>query len=283
MEFGVLLTDHQYGFRSNKNTTLAINEFLETIYQYLDQSKAIQTIFLDFSKAFDTVNHQILLNKLPFYNFNESAVNLIKSYLSNRKQYVKIQTESSAMQTITMGVPQGSVLGPLLFLIFINDLVKVSPAFKYVLFADDTNLLSQNPETTQSELLKIHQWCLANKLVINFSKTMQIIFRNPQKTIDQETFILPTIALVQETKFLGIVLDQHCSFESHIRKIEHKISFLLLMFRHLTKILDLKTMINLYYSFIYPHLIYGVEFWGHAGDNLLNRLLICQKKALRIF
>ena len=213
---------------------------------YTYQSKAIQTIFLDFSKAFDTVNHKILLNKLPFYNFNESAVNLIKSYLSNGKQYVKIKTESSAMQTIKMGVPQGSVLGPLLFLIFINDLVKVSPAFKYVLFADDTNLLSQNPETTQSELLKIHQWCLANKLVINFSKTMQIIFRNPQKTIDQETFILPTIALVQETKFLGIVLDQHCRFESHIRKIEHKISFLLLMFRHLTKILDLKTMINLW-------------------------------------
>ena len=282
LENNDLLTVKQYGFRPMKNTSLAINDFLEQIYRRLDQSLETQAIFLDFSKAFDTINHDILLGKLRFYNFNDSAIKLIKSYLTNRKQFVKIESQESTLKSISLGVPQGSVLGPLLFLIYINDLVNVSPAFNYILFADDTNLLCDNHLFTQSELVKIQEWCCANKLIINFSKTQQIIFRNPQKRIQLDNYEIQDLKIVDHCKFLGVVLDQHCRFNFHIEGIIHKISFLLMMFRFLTRFFDEKTMVNLYYSFIYPHLIYGIEFWGHAPEYLISKLLISQKKALRV-
>ena len=148
---------------------------------------------------------------------------LIWSNLTNRKQFVKIESQELTLKSISLGVPQGSVLGPLLCLFYINDLVDVSPAFNYILFADDTNLLCDNHLFTQSGLVKIQEWCCANKLIINFSKTLQIIFKNPQKQIQLDNYEIQDLKIVDHCKFLGVVLDQHCRFNFHIKGIIQKI------------------------------------------------------------
>ena len=123
-------------------------------------------IFLDFSKAFDTIDHSILIKKLPFYNFSSDACNLLESYLSNRKQFVKIDDFKSSLKEVRIGVPQGSVLGPILFLIYINDLINAAPMFNYLLFADDTNIFSNDPLLLKANLKKIEQWCLSNTQIL---------------------------------------------------------------------------------------------------------------------
>ena len=131
------------------------------------------------------------------------------------------------------------------------------PAFNFILFADDTNLLCDHHLLTQSELVKIQEWYCAN-------------------------YEIQDLKIVDHCKFLGVVLDQHCRFHFHIEGIIHKISFLLMIFRFLTRFFDEKTMVNLYYRLMYPHLIYRIEFWGHAPEYLMSKLLISQKKALRV-
>ena len=168
------------------------------------------------------------------------------------------------------------------FLIFINDLILTSEHFNFVLFADATNLISKDSEITTSEMEKIYDRCMSNRLIVNHSKTSQVLFRNHQKKVDEQFFHIDNLEILQSAKFLGIIIERHLSFVMHFNSIVQKLNFLLMMLRYLRKFLDKKCMIDIYYSFVYPHLIYGVEFWGHAPDYALEQILICQKKALEI-
>ena len=229
-----LIFDKQYGFRSNYSTTHALISLTERLKTYLDSGHIVAGVFIDLEKAFDTVNHKILCEKLNYYGFRGGSNQLIRSYLENRKQYVSINGFDSLTKPINCGVPQGSTLGPLLFLIYIND-------FRYSLqktecghFADDTftTFASKNIKTIETvmnyELKLASQWMKLNKLSLNTDKTKLILFHSRYLTFNpiHLSIKLDKVKLfpVEHLKYLGMFLDNHLTWEYHINQLSKKLS-----------------------------------------------------------
>ena len=219
-----------------------------------------------------------------------SILDWFRSYLSNRKQYVSMQDTNSSIETITCGVPQGSILGPLLFIIYINDLANVSDLLFCILFADDTSVfingtnLPDMINTLNIELSKLSEWLSANKLSINVAKSHFMIFHRSKIKVTHPEIILCNAPLIQVhyTKFLGVIIDDELNWRRHIAYIKNKIAKGMGIILKARKFLSKKILIQLYYSFVFPYLIYCIEVWGNAPDLHLDPLIKLQKKIIRI-
>lgn len=285
-----IFSTQQYGFRQKYSTELAITDICNDISQAHENKDVGIGIFLDLTKAFDLIDHSILIKKLQYYGIQGPAIGLLKSYLQNRLQCVDIVGNHSNFLPISIGVPQGSILGPLLFLIFINDLPFCSSILKFILFADDTNifLTGKHVDTliaiANDELTKVSHWLKCNKLILNLTKSNYIIFNQKHMPLPNIQITIDSIVIeqVHETKFLGVLIDSDLTWSGHINSVCLKLSRTLGILNKIKNNLNKHALFQLYYSLFYSHLIYCCIIWGSADLQYTDRIQVLQNKALRI-
>lgn len=274
-----LFTLAQFGFRKEKSTEMAIRNVIYYVLEALDRSQKSASVFCDLSKAFDCLRYDILLNKLEFYGFSGTELNIIKSYLSNRSQIVTIAGTSCSPGCSSIGVPQGSILGPVLFLVYVNDLPHALPDWSFInLFADDTHVgvSDRSLITVQHKINEIinslESWFCANGIILNKEKT-KVVNYSTKKNKDCGTSC-------QETVFLGYTVDNTLSHASHINKLNNKVSHANYVLMKLKPLVDKKTLINVYFAYVHSLLSYAITVWGNAND--IKSVLISQKRSIRI-
>ncbi len=286
-----ILYEKQFGFRTQHSAEMTILLITDKIQRAIDDGMFASGIFLDLSKAFDTVNHEILLLKLEFYGIRGVALNWFRSYLTNRKQSVNIGDVKSGLLQIGCGVPQGSILGPLLFLLYINDFPNSSNKLDFHIFADDSNLFYNNKSlevlerTLNSELTSIHSWLCANKLSLNIKKSHLVIFHPPQKVLPHNINITVNgkkIEMASNTKYLGVLIDSHLNWKCHVSNLAKKVKRNIGVLSKLSHFASSQLLNNLYYSLIYPFFLYGITTWGNTYSSTIRPLFILQKKTIRI-
>jgi len=285
-----LLIPNQYGFRKSHSTDYALIKLYDKIIHSLSNKEHTFGIFMDLSKAFDTINHEILINKLHNYGIRGTSLSWFKDYLKNRKQYVVYESEKSQELNITCGVPQGSILGPLLFILYINDIVKSSQLLTFIIFADDTNILYSHKDlntaisTLNNELSRIQLWFKCNKLSLNIKKTNFMYFRNVHSPQIQCNILIDDIPLVekQSTKFLGIEIDCNLTWNDQINNITKSISRNIGIMSKLKYFISEKSLLTLYNALVLSYLNYCNIVWGSCSQTKINSLLLLQKKAVRI-
>ena len=280
-----IIHKHQFGFRKNHSTEQAILELTDTLKKSIDNKDLTCGIFLDFTKAFDTVDHKILLLKLYKYGIRGLGLSWFTNYLTDRKQHVRINNITSDLREIKYGVPQGSTLGPLLFLLYINDLPNSSGKLNFRMFADDSNIFYSHKDPmvmediVNTELDLVFNYCKVNKLTINFKKTHFIIFKSARKKIDKLN--ISHIDQKEHVKYLGVYIDQHLNWEQHIKVVHSKVSKNIGIIRKLRYYVNIKTLRDIYYSLIYPYLTYGILSWGRTYKTNLSRISTIQNKCMR--
>lgn len=266
-----LISDYQFGFLPEKSTSLATVQVIEYICESFEQNMITTAAFLDLSKAFDCVDHKTLLSKLEHKGIRGKSLDLFCSYLQNRKQALA-QTN---LLPVKSGVPQGSILGPLLFIIFIDDFPAVVNTHK-CLYADDTSLFVREKTIAEAEhiitvaLNHAKQWFTANHLQLNEDKTSRFSFSHHHQLNNAN----PSV------RFLGFTIDEQLNWNHHINKLSGKISQNIYAIRKLTQIADQRTARVAYFAMIHSHLSYGTILWGASVN--VKRIFILQKKVVRI-
>ena len=285
-----LFYDKQFGFRKEHNTIDAITTFTNDIIKSVEAKHSALAVYCDLSKAFDTINHDILLQKLYFYGVRGISLDWFKSYLTGRKQYVQYNSQSSEVRQITCGVPQGSVLGPLLFIIYTNDLPTCLSHSTAILFADDTTLYTSSHDINDlfskanEDLNYLTDWFRANRLSLNVAKTNYMIFGNGDTSNANYNLKLAnsTLSKTSCAKFLGVHIDDKLKWNEHISAVKAKISRSFFAINRAKSVLNTKHLSNLYYSMVYTHIIYGLSLWGAASKVHLYPLDIMHKKIIRV-
>jgi len=282
-----LISCEQFGFRPGYSTELASLRLIDHITKQMDQMELPLNIYIDLSKAFDTLDHTILLSKMNFYGISGRELNLFRNYIINRHQFVEFNGCKSIVRTISTGVPQGSILGPLLFLIYINDLPHVSNLFEMLMYADDTTLFCNIKHTTtevelNTELKKISNWLSSNKLSLNVKKSKYMVFHTSQRQVEYPLLKLndTEIERVNQFNFLGLIISSNLKWNKHIDHISLKLSKIIGILYRLKDLYQQNILIMLYNSLIVPHFNYCLLTWGSkiSKDGIIH---ILQKRALR--
>lgn len=283
-----ILYEHQFGFRHNYSTTLALVEVIDNIMQHLDNGETVLGIFFDLQKAFDTVNHEVLLHKLYHYGVRGIVHQWFESYLSDRYQYTFVNNKSSPLAKVTCGVPQGSVLGPLLFLIYVNDIANSVIDHNLRIFADDTNLFiagdsirSVNRDA-QLAIDSLYNWFVANKLTVNVDKTCYMVFPR-SNTSDINLFLNGLlIKKVDNCRYLGVIIDDELSWREHIQSVYNKLIKYTSIFYKLRQMLPSKILRDVYFALVHSHLMYAIEIYANTSPTYLHKLSVLNNKLLRI-
>ena len=289
-----LIYPYQFGFREHCSTTYALFEVVEMINQAVNNRQYIMGIFLDLKKAFDTVNIDILLQKLSHYGIRGNTLNLLTSFLNNRKTYTNVNEINSDYLLNSWGLPQGTVLAPLLFLIYINDMPNCIKNFALRLFADDSNVFITSNRLEElytygnQVLYQLYQWMLCNKLSLNLSKTNYIIFKpsdHINKYINNNKLTLTLnnsfVTRVYSVKYLGVIIDDQLNWQEHINNLTVKLNKFVGIFYKRKNLLPLQCRKNIYNCFILSNINYGIEVYGYTTKTILHPLDMACNKTLR--
>ena len=286
-----LINENQFGFRTKRSTALALMKLTDHINTATDKKLTTIGVFIDLKKAFDTIDHSILIRKLQNCGIRGLVLNWISSYLENRMQFVQFAGHSSGKLNVKCGIPQGSIVGPKLFILYINELCEVSDKLEFVLFADDTNfLLSGNNikhliKTIKTEMVKIKTWFEAHKLSLNLSKTKFMVFSNMHNIKNSNIQVSlqgANIERVKELQFLGVTLDENLNWKSHIENVRKKIFKNIAVLHKVKHFLHPQALRVLYCTLIMPYFMYCLEIWGNAYSVTIKPLILLQKKIIRI-
>jgi len=285
-----LFYEHQYGFRKFHNTTQALMSVNDLVINALGNKEKLMGVFLDLSKAFDTINVEILIHKMKMYGIRNTELNIINSFLTNRYQITFINNVFSQSTQLKTGIPQGSVLSPILFLIYVNDIKYFSSKSVLInLFADDTNIFVKSSTIadlfiqTNQLLENINEWFKSNKLSLNLNKTEYIVFGCSDEKGEGKLFIERNeIQKVNHTKYLGLRIEKRLKWNEAVYEKLTKINKLKYIFHQLKPYLGKLKLITLYKSLVVSNILYGIEIYGHCPDYLMNKIQRSQNYFLKL-
>ncbi len=288
-----ILHPSQSGFRKGYSTDTCVIDLLDNIYREVDDGGACGVLFIDLSKAFDTVDHQILVEKLRHLGFRPSACAWFMSYLDHRYQRTKVGDALSGPMRMNSGVPQGSILGPLLFICYINDLPCSANHSMTFLYADDTALLVKGKELEdirckmEADLKNVNTWFGSNRLAMNQSKTKSMLFCSSRSMYRDSQLNLKqpigngTVVQTEEYKYLGIWLDPQLNFKTHVNKTCAKVKSRTGLLWRMRNVISQSLAMDLYQSLIEPHFTYGDMIYDGCGVASKHKLQVQQNQALR--